>query len=137
MPPAHTPQYQDESDLAIVKSLVDPELSEPYTIFTYRYFLHTWPSLCFLAFDGSRAIGTVVCKLDVRRAHYRGYIAMLVVEKPYRGMGVGRSRALGWLATDSRVVYSFKMGMSFTWQNRTLPASAWTAPILVVPRFWR
>lgn len=32
-------------------SLVDAELSEPYSIFTYRYFLRNWPHLCFLAFD--------------------------------------------------------------------------------------
>lgn len=31
--------------------LVDAELSEPYSIFTYRYFLRNWPHLCFLAFD--------------------------------------------------------------------------------------
>lgn len=35
-------------------SLVDAELSEPYSIFTYRYFLRNWPHLCFLAFDRSR-----------------------------------------------------------------------------------
>ena len=34
-------------------SLVDAELSEPYSIFTYRYFLRNWPQLCFLAFDKS------------------------------------------------------------------------------------
>lgn len=74
-------QYESESDLSIVKSLVDPELSEPYTIYTYRYFLHTWPQLCFLAFYEDEPFGTVVCKADVRRSHLRGYIAMLVVEK--------------------------------------------------------
>lgn len=30
------PQYRDESDLPIVMRLVDNELSEPYSIFTYR-----------------------------------------------------------------------------------------------------
>lgn len=29
-------------------SLVDRDLSEPYSIFTYRYFLHNWPDLCFV-----------------------------------------------------------------------------------------
>ncbi|GJP54492.1 hypothetical protein CLOM_g13572 [Closterium sp. NIES-68] len=28
---------------------VQAELSEPYSVFTYRYFLHHWPALTFLA----------------------------------------------------------------------------------------
>ena len=72
--------------------LVDNELSEPYHIFTYRFFLHNWPSLCFLCFDGDHCFGTVVCKLEKRMTDMsmRGYIAMLVVEKPYRSKGVGK-----------------------------------------------
>ena len=40
------------------------QLSEPYTIYTYRYFLHQWPKLCFFAYDGDKPFGTVVCKMD-------------------------------------------------------------------------
>lgn len=29
-------------------ALIDAELSEPYSIFTYRYFINNWPRLCFL-----------------------------------------------------------------------------------------
>ena len=32
-----TAQYSDERDLPFVMALVDAELSEPYSIFTYRY----------------------------------------------------------------------------------------------------
>jgi len=35
-------------DLDLVTSLIDNELSEPYSIFTYRYFLNQWPQLCIL-----------------------------------------------------------------------------------------
>lgn len=31
-------------------ALVDRDLSEPYSIFTYRYFLCGWPDLCILAY---------------------------------------------------------------------------------------
>ncbi len=34
--------------------LIDNELSEPYSIFTYRYFLQQWPSLCYIAYDGDK-----------------------------------------------------------------------------------
>ena len=44
-------------------ALIDAELSEPYSIFTYRYFLDAWPDLCFLAYVGGEAVGTVVCKV--------------------------------------------------------------------------
>lgn len=31
-----------ESDLPYIMALVQHELSEPYVIYTYRYFLHQW-----------------------------------------------------------------------------------------------
>lgn len=84
-------QYRDERDLGVVMELVDNELSEPYHIFTYRFFLHNWPKLCFLSFDGEHCFGTVVCKLETRSENLqRGYIAMLVVEEKYRKLGVGQ-----------------------------------------------
>jgi ribosomal protein S18 acetylase RimI-like enzyme len=54
-----------------------------------RYFLHNWPKLCWLAFDGSHCFGVVVCKADDHNGSLRGYIAMLVVRDAYRGLGVG------------------------------------------------
>ena len=35
-PDIHYRQYTDERDLPLVMALVDAELSEPYSIFTYR-----------------------------------------------------------------------------------------------------
>jgi peptide alpha-N-acetyltransferase len=70
--------------------LIDKSLSEPYSVFTYRYFLQQWPNLCYLAFDGSKAIGVIVCKMDDHRGNLRGYIAMLVVDNTYRGKGLGK-----------------------------------------------
>ena len=74
-------------------TLIDNELSEPYSIFTYRYFLRQWPHLCFLAFDPIRehCFGCVVAKMDVHKDRMlRGYIGMLTVEKEYRHLGVGK-----------------------------------------------
>jgi GNAT superfamily N-acetyltransferase len=87
-------QYKDEGDLELVMSLIDNELSEPYSIFTYRYFLRNWPNLCFMSFDpAGRCFGCVVAKMDVHRERaLRGYIAMLVVEKQYRHLGIGERR---------------------------------------------
>ncbi|GFH06724.1 N-alpha-acetyltransferase 30 [Haematococcus lacustris] len=39
---------------------------------------------------GFRPLGCVVCKMDVHREQaMRGYVAMLVVDKAYRGHGIG------------------------------------------------
>ncbi|GAV87623.1 Acetyltransf_1 domain-containing protein [Cephalotus follicularis] len=80
--------YGGEHHLPLIMGLVDQELSEPYSIFTYRYFVYLWPHLSFLAFHRGKCVGTVVCKMGEHRDTFRGYIAMLVVIKPYRGRGI-------------------------------------------------
>lgn len=40
--------YGGEHHLPLIMNLVDEELSEPYSIFTYRYFVYLWPHLSFL-----------------------------------------------------------------------------------------
>lgn len=40
--------YGGEHHLPLIMRLVDEELSEPYSIFTYRYFVYLWPNLSFL-----------------------------------------------------------------------------------------
>ncbi|CAI9095996.1 OLC1v1032055C1 [Oldenlandia corymbosa var. corymbosa] len=80
--------YGGEHHLPLIMNLVDEELSEPYSIFTYRYFVYLWPQLSFLAFHKGKCVGTVVCKMGDHRNVLRGYIGMLVVLKPYRGRGI-------------------------------------------------
>jgi len=55
--------YVDEMQLADLMGLVK-DLSEPYSIFTYRYFLHQWPELCIMAMSNGLPIGCVICKID-------------------------------------------------------------------------
>jgi peptide alpha-N-acetyltransferase len=40
--------YENESQLPDMIKLVENDLSEPYSIYTYRFFLHAWPQLSFL-----------------------------------------------------------------------------------------
>ncbi|GAA5965915.1 hypothetical protein JCM21900_006041 [Sporobolomyces salmonicolor] len=56
--------YRGEQDLPFIVELVDDELSEPYNLYTYRYFLDEWPHLCFFAFAGPLPIGCIVCKSE-------------------------------------------------------------------------
>jgi len=39
--------YGCERHLYDIMELVSRDLSEPYSIYTYRYFIYNWPSLCF------------------------------------------------------------------------------------------
>lgn len=86
--------YQDERQLRDISVLIAGELSEPYSVFTYRYFLLQWPKLCICAYDENDAckplIGAIICKVEVEPDGLRrGYIGMLVVDKRYRGCGIG------------------------------------------------
>ena len=83
-------QYQSEEDLPAISQLIEKDLSEPYSIFTYRFFVNPWPQLCELCFspDGS-LIGVVVCKVDRHKSgKTRGYIGMLAVEKEWRKLKI-------------------------------------------------
>ncbi|KAF8152804.1 acyl-CoA N-acyltransferase [Pholiota molesta] len=84
--------YRGEADLPHIMALVQSELSEPYVIYTFRYFLHQWPHLSFLATDGGVSadpIGVIVCKQSVHNdLANRGYIAMLSVDRKWRKRGI-------------------------------------------------
>lgn len=87
--------YSDESMLADIQKLVSKDLSEPYSIYTYRYFLHSWPNLCICAYSRNREdpsqknmIATIVCKMEESGDIMQGYIAMLTVDENYRKKGL-------------------------------------------------
>lgn len=87
--------YQSEEQMPNIIKLIQKDLSEPYSIYTYRYFINNWSELCFLAYHQSDCIGAIVCKLDLHRNRsYRGYIAMLAVEKEYRKLKIGSNLVL-------------------------------------------
>ena len=86
-------QYDGEKWLQGIIDLISLDLSEPYSIFTYRYFINNWPQLCYLAVAGpdERVVGAIVCKQDAHRSGtQRGYLAMLAVHNSMRKCGMGR-----------------------------------------------
>lgn len=85
-------QYKGESELERMLELIEADLSEPYSIYTYRFFLHNWPNLCFNCKlkETNQIIGTVVGKLqEHKKGSLRGYIGMLAVDPVHRGNGIG------------------------------------------------
>ncbi|RMZ72010.1 l-a virus gag n-acetyltransferase [Pyrenophora seminiperda CCB06] len=98
-PPASEPspkyiQYEaskEEQYLPAIRQLISKDLSEPYSIYVYRYFLYQWGDLCYMALSQptSALIGVITCKLEPHRSGtYRGYIAMLATQESYRGRGI-------------------------------------------------
>lgn len=86
-----------EKDLLVVMDMMIKDLSEPYPIYTYRYFVQKWPELCMLAYlksNPDKIIGSIVSKLDYQpksdSKKLRGYIAMLAVDVDHRRLGLGR-----------------------------------------------
>lgn len=95
---AKEPEY-----LTAMRQLLSKDLSEPYSIYVYRYFLYSWPDLCFLCVtDDGKLIGVIINKLEPHippsRMHLppdsghtpsnRGYIAMLATHEDYRKRGI-------------------------------------------------
>ncbi|RUS85493.1 hypothetical protein EGW08_006769 [Elysia chlorotica] len=82
--------YESEKQMPDIMRLITKDLSEPYSIYTYRYFIHNWPKLCFLAKADDQCVGAIVCKLDLhKKMARRGYIAMLAVDSEYRRRQIG------------------------------------------------
>jgi N-alpha-acetyltransferase 30 len=83
-------QSRENEYVPAMKQLISKGLSEPYSIYVYRYFLYQWGDLCFLALDEQDTlVGVVVSKLEPHRGGpLRGYIAMLAVREECRGQGI-------------------------------------------------
>ncbi|KAH3675908.1 hypothetical protein WICPIJ_009214 [Wickerhamomyces pijperi] len=83
----------NESDIKALQTLISVDLSEPYSIYVYKFFLNQWPNLCYIARDAetSQVIGTIVSKLEPHKGtRSRGYIGMLAVKTAYRGQGIAK-----------------------------------------------
>lgn len=88
----HKLQFGDEEQFEAIKSIISEDLSEPYSIYVYRFFLSQWPELCLTAKLDGELIGVIVSKTEPHRdVRMRGYIGMLAVKKEYRGRGIAKS----------------------------------------------
>ncbi|ETO28354.1 hypothetical protein RFI_08778 [Reticulomyxa filosa] len=83
--------YKGEEDMHLIQELCAANLSEPYSVFTYRYFVNNWPKLTYFAVSTkvNKCVGLIICRLRERRNIKSGYIAMLVVDKAHRKKGIG------------------------------------------------
>lgn len=86
---------QVDEDISKVHDLVSVDLTEPYTIAIYLYFLKNWPDLALFAYlddDPKNVIGVIVGSVKAHQGRKaRGYIAMLAVQEKWRGKGIAKS----------------------------------------------
>lgn len=94
-------QPYEEKYLSDIIKLIEADLSEPYSIYTYRYFLNTWPELSFLVLNASpdetldrEVQGVVIGRLLPHGHKQRGYIGMLAVHPSVRKQGLGKRLVL-------------------------------------------
>lgn len=40
--------FKNEEDLEPIIKLVEKDLSEPYSIYTYRFFIYDYPKMCIM-----------------------------------------------------------------------------------------
>ena len=51
LPDLHYIQYDPDKEaqyLSAIRELISKDLSEPYSIYVYRYFLYQWADLCYM-----------------------------------------------------------------------------------------
>lgn len=69
--------YTSELQMPDIMKLIQKDLSEPYSIYTYRYFIHNWPKLCFLV----RALQKISCFVHLMRVcSHKCVLAMLILK---------------------------------------------------------
>ena len=84
--------YGGEYQIDEIMNIMNQELSEPYPIFTYRYFLNLWPEYNILVFDKEKFIGCIIANAELKKSKkLKGYIAMIAVDKSYRGRKIGKN----------------------------------------------
>ncbi|ODV93425.1 hypothetical protein PACTADRAFT_52016 [Pachysolen tannophilus NRRL Y-2460] len=81
------------NDLLHIMKLVNEHLSEPYSIYVYRFFLNNWPKLCHIARlkSNNEIIGVIISKSEPHRnTRIRGYLGMLAINPTYRSNGIAK-----------------------------------------------
>lgn len=105
--------YRDETDLRTVQNLFARELSEPYQLWTYRYFTVPWPMLTIFAEVNGEIVGCCMANIETRSrskctkldemaknndgslansspTYKRGYIGMISVVDAYKRRKIGK-----------------------------------------------
>jgi hypothetical protein len=71
-------QYEKTDCINKVIKMIETELSEPYSIFLYRYFFQNFPQLTIFAVYEGETIGVIIGKIEKHGERQRGYIGKII-----------------------------------------------------------
>ena len=90
--------FRDESQMREIVALIERDLSEPYSVFTYRYFIWQWPQLCLLV----RGPGARSGRPPVGWHDHLLLLLLLLLRRRMRRGGSLASSSRRWSVTGSR-----------------------------------
>ena len=82
-------QYDGEQEakyLSAIRQLISKDLSEPYSIYVYRYFLYQWGDLCFMVSPASRSRGNGTREF-LNKERFTTYAGLLTLWQGFRQGG--------------------------------------------------
>ena len=86
--------YRDDRDLHDIRELFASEFSEPYQVWTYRFFAEQYPSLTFFATHEDKIVACCMCMLQSEyKQRVQGYIGMICVEDQWKRSKIGQHMA--------------------------------------------
>lgn len=87
--------YESEVQMPDIMRLMRTDLSEPYSIYTYRYFIHNWPKLCILVCVGRGISQYIWYPLKfLSRTCFSGYEQNIVCSYIGKSKGQGQGGTL-------------------------------------------
>ncbi|CAL5983410.1 N-alpha-acetyltransferase_30 [Hexamita inflata] len=86
--------FRNDRDLHAIRELFASQFSEPYQVWTYRFFAEQYPDLTFFAEKEGQIIGCCMCMLqNEHKNRIQGYIGMICVEDQYKRLKIGQHLA--------------------------------------------
>jgi peptide alpha-N-acetyltransferase len=112
--------YPGEELLSEIIKLMEQELSEPYPIFTYRYFVNRCPECNIIAYTKERKfIGAIIGECSHKKKNkLKAYIAMIAVDKDYRGKRIGKQLVELFIKQSKDVYNAHEVGLETEVTNK-------------------
>ncbi|KAH7816121.1 putative N-alpha-acetyltransferase 30 [Monocercomonoides exilis] len=82
--------YSKEEDIRGIMKLMEKALSEPYSIFSHRYFFTENKDLSLTVKYNGQLIAACENRLKIRGQKISGNIGMVAVLDEFRGLGIGK-----------------------------------------------
>jgi peptide alpha-N-acetyltransferase len=112
--------YPGEQLLPAIIKLMEQELSEPYPIFTYRYFVNRCPECNIMAYAKDKQfIGAIIGECSHKKGgKLKSYIAMIAVEKEFRGKKIGKQLVELFIKQSRDVYGAHEVGLETETTNK-------------------